>query len=458
VWFHWRLLKGILMSTTTAVGIVKQCLLDKVEHCCQQMRQLAERLPNALVELADAEQLIRQGMLAVGRELLQGWSEAADAHVAAPHCEECQEAMRHKGYVESPLVTTLGDLRIRRARFRCEYCHQECYPHDARTRFLGHAVSWPLAKVIGRLGAQLPFEQSRQSLLTDYGVRISKHTLQTICEEAGLAVLEREDAERQCLTALPPAEQLQALPDSEISPETAYVFGDGTMLHTEGDWHEIRVASVAAYDSEDRRLALHHRARFLSCEDFGWQLLLLSRQAGYHRAKLRAFIGDGARWLWELAALHFSDAVQILDWYHLSEHIHEAAAVLYRQGSDEAKRFSEARLDELWEGRHICTLNELRLLRKQMRASVKRECLRKLITYLENNRQRIDYPRYRRLGLRIGSGQVEGACKSLVGARCKQAGMRNWTRRGAEGVLRLRAALQTGEYDALWQASETTAA
>jgi len=416
------------------------------------------QLPDTLVELAQAEQCVRVGMLEIGRELLQSWSAVADPQVATPECEHCQESMRHKGYVEGPLLTTLGGLRVRRARFRCEHCASESYPHDERLRFRGHAVSWPLAKVLGRLGAQLPFDQARQSLQADYGVHVSKHTVQTICEGAGAALLDQEDEHRQRLMALPPAERVQALPDSPLLPEKAYVFGDGTMLHTEGDWHEIRVASVAAYDASDQRLAVDHRARFLSCEDFGWQLLLLSREAGYQHAKQRAFIADGARWLWEVAALHFPDAVQILDWYHLSEHVHDAAALLFGQGSEDAKHFSQARLDELWEGRSADTLSELRSLRKQIRASSKRETLRQLITYLENNRQRINYPKYRGLGLRVGSGQVEGTCKSLVGARCKQGGMRNWTHRGAEGVLRLRAALQTGRYERLWDAHAKTAA
>jgi hypothetical protein len=230
------------------------------------------------------------------------------------------------------------------------------------------------------------------------------------------------------------------------------------MIHAAGDWHEIRVASVLAADAEDHPLVVDHRARFLSCEDFGWQLLLLARRAGYHRAKLRAFLADGARWLWELAAQQFPDAVQILDWYHLSEHIHETAGVLYGQGSTEAKHFSQSRLDELWQGRVDDPLQALKQLRVSFRGQLKRETLRQLINYLENNRQRIDYPRYRALGLRIGSGQVESACKTLVGLRCKQAGMRNWTRRGAEGVLRLRAALQTGCYDALWKNPRKAAA
>src|SRR5262249_11542048 len=81
----------------------------------------------------------------------------------------------------------------------------------------------------------------------------------------------------------------------------------------------------------------------------------------------------------------------------------------------------------------------------------KRAALRELRTYLENNRGRRDYPRYRALGLPIGSGQVEAQCKSRVGARCKLAGMRNWTYAGAEGVLRLRAAVQDGSYAELWR-------
>jgi hypothetical protein len=70
---------------------------------------------------------------------------------------------------------------------------------------------------------------------------------------------------------------------------------------------------------------------------------------------------------------------------------------------------------------------------------------------VENNLSRIDYPRYRELGLPVGSGQVEAQCKTLVGARCKQAGMRNWTYAGAEGVLRMRAAKHDGSFNALWE-------
>ena len=143
------------------------------------------------------------------------------------------------------------------------------------------------------------------------------------------------------------------------------------MIHSEGDWHEIRVASVASTDAEDNVLAVDHRARFLPCEDIGWQLLLLARRAGYHNSEHRAFVADGARWLWDIAATHFPDAHHILDWYHLTEHIHQTAAVLYGEGSPKAKRFAQARRKELWEGRASQTLRRLRTIRKRARAPAK---------------------------------------------------------------------------------------
>jgi cytidine deaminase len=52
--------------------------------------------------------------------------------------------------------------------------------------------------------------------------------------------------------------------------------------------------------------------------------------------------------------------------------------------------------------------------------------------------------------LPVGSVQVEAQGKTLVGVRCKQAGMRNWTCAGAGAVLRLCAAKHDGSFDALW--------
>ena len=75
-----------------------------------------------------------------------------------------------------------------------------------------------------------------------------------------------------------------------------------------------------------------------------------------------------------------------------------------------------------------------------------REEKHELVTYLRNNRDRMDYPAYEAQGLPIGSGEVEAQCKTLVQQRCKQSGMR-WHREGVESLLRVRCAVRDGRYD-----------
>ena len=40
-------------------------------------------------------------------------------------------------------------------------------------------------------------------------------------------------------------------------------------------------------------------------------------------------MGDGAEWIWNLAALHFSGALEIVDLYHARQHLWEVARQLY---------------------------------------------------------------------------------------------------------------------------------
>jgi hypothetical protein len=435
------------MSTPQTPAAVKQALLDALAaDVLPALHELIASLPEALLEAPQAERLIRAGFLAAARRLLQAWSRAADPATDRPDCPHCGLPMRHKGSKAAHSLTTLGPVRFRRRRWRCLDCAQECYPHDAVLRFRGHGVTWPLAEVIARHAAQGPFAQARANLLADYGVRLAKHTIAAVAEAAGAEVLRAEDEQRHRV-----AGRQQELPDSPLQPDRACLFADGTTVHTEGDWHEVRVATATAADAEGKPLARQSRARFLAVADFAWLLVLLARAVGYHHARLRAFIADGAHWLWKLADDYFASAIQILDWYHLSEHVHKAAKAVFGEGSAGAKQWAEARQTELWSGQVEAALAAVQAEATRVRSAAKRSALRELETYLENNRQRVDYPRYRELGLPCGSGQVEAQCKTLVGARCKLAGMRNWTYAGAEAVLRLRAAVQDGSYEQLWK-------
>jgi hypothetical protein len=443
------------MSTAQGSSVVKQALLRKVhEEIVPELEQLVEKLPDQLVDFGDAEVVLRQGLIKVARHLLDLWAHAADTKIARPCCPTCGVPMRNRGLVKTDVVTTVGGVTYRRPRWRCHDCQEECYPHDAVLRFQNHGVSWAVAKVVSRLAAQIPsLDEAGKNFEEDYGVHLAKETLRQIAAAAGKTILEQEDEQRRRVMTLE-----APLPESEDKPEKAYLFADGTTVHSDGDWHEVRVATVATEDAAGNPIERHSRARFMSVEQVAWTLVMLARSVGYQNAKHRAFIADGAAWLWKIQATYFAQAVAILDWYHLAEHVHKAANELHGQGTPQAAEWARQIKSELWEGR----VGNARSLTEQERARTrsprKRAALQELLTYLENNQEHMDYPRYRALGLPIGSGQVEAQCKTLVGGRCKQAGMRNWTYAGAEALLRLRAAKQDGTFDDLWTAKLRVAA
>jgi hypothetical protein len=73
-------------------------------------------------------------------------------------------------------------------------------------------------------------------------------------------------------------------------------------------------------------------------------------------------------------------------------------------------------------------------------ASDPRAVLQQALTYLRNNRGRMDYPRYRRLGLPIVSALVESLIKEING-RVKGT-EKCWNDpEGAERILQVRAAV-----------------
>lgn len=479
------------MTTTQNTPHVKRFLREKIHNeLVPALEQLVEELPDELVEFSDVEQLLRGRFLKMAGDMLRGWCEAAVTRIPIPCCSSCGKPMRHKGLKPLTLATTLGQVQLRRPRYRCKQCKVEFYPHDRHLRFLSNGVSLALAKVVCRMSADKPFARAAEDLREDYGVRLSKQTVEHVSESAGKHINAIEDCRRETIRRLSPQERLSALSAATDTPgELAVACCDGAMIHAgnkpkylknkadKPGWYEVRAASIAIGNRIDGTPELevgkpdganpsgsgkgHHFrmdvlrtrsfARFESVENVGMDMYLRAREAGFFDAPLQCFLSDGAVWLRNIAEEHFPDAVLILDWYHVTEYICELAALLFGQGTAEAKRWAERRKDELWDGRIAHALGAINLQRqKDGLTRQQRETLDRTYTYLDGNRDRMQYPRYRELGLPIGSGRAEGLCKTLVEGRCKQSGMRNWKPSGAEGILRLRAARHDNIFNQTW--------
>lgn len=69
-----------------------------------------------------------------------------------------------------------------------------------------------------------------------------------------------------------------------------------------------------------------------------------------------------------------------------------------------------------------------------------------LRVYIQNNRGRIDYRRYKSKGYYIGSGAIESGNKLVIQQRMKQSGMR-WSTSGGQYIAALRAKYTSNQWD-----------
>ena len=308
----------------------------------------------------------------------------------------------------------------------------------------GLAISPEAGRVVAQEAGERPYEQAAEHLRREHGIRVSKRFVEKLTQMVGEFWLERDDEEaRAALRG-----KVIPLATSQKAPECCCVFADGTMVHADGEWHEVRVGTVCSEEKDRKRKS--SIARFADVEQFGADLWRKACQHGYTQASRRAFLSDGSHWIRAIAELHFPDAVQTLDWYHLSEHLSKCANEVFGEGTGESGQWAAQMRESMKEGKVQQGLREVEKL--VVRSEHKRKAKHELITYLTNNRDRVDYPRYQGLGLPIGSGEVEADCKVVVQARCKQSGMR-WSKKGAEQVLRVRCALRDASFSTLWDST-----
>lgn len=192
---------------------------------------------------------------------------------------------------------------------------------------------------------------------------------------------------------------------------------------------------------------------FDDCRQLGTLLRAEALRRGYAQARTTVYLGDGAAWIWENARLNFPDAVQILDFYHASEHAGELAAALLGAGPPAKAQQSRwcHRMKET-SGAHITT--QAQALLEERRAHLAPEQLQIIereIAYFQTNAQRTCYGRFRNQGYFIGSGVVEAGCKTVVGRRFKQSGM-FWSHRGGDDLLALRCMILGPNFTQIWNA------
>jgi hypothetical protein len=181
-----------------------------------------------------------------------------------------------------------------------------------------------------------------------------------------------------------------------------------------------------------------------SSDEFGPLVAGEAQRRGFYQAARSAFLGDGQAWNWTLQETHFADFVPIADFVHPLGYVYEAAQVL---APDDPWPVYLAAATACWQGRVADFLEELRawqtthpvLPDEQVLDHDPRAIIHSVITYLQHNQARMNYPAYRRAGLPVSSAMIESLIKE-INYRVKGT-EKFWNRpAGAEQILQVRAA------------------
>jgi hypothetical protein len=398
-----------------------------------------EALPTEWIEAT-----LRAALLEDGRRLLEGLLAQVPVPVVVP-----QPGQRCYHERACEVLSVFGPLTLRR-----DYYHpagpEGGFPLDRALGIIGGCTPGA-ARMLGRTAAQLPYGESSQQLQALAGLTVDPSQIQRVVQLLGPPA-------QACLVKLPgPAPK---------AGRQFYVSIDGTgvpMVRPELEGHsgrgpdgqaKTREVKLAAFftqtttDAEGHPLrdpeSTTYLASFVSSDQFGGQALQAARQRAMAQASQVIYLGDGAAWVWEIARTCFPQAVQILDYYHASEHIVTLAKALYADPGT-AQNWAVRWQSLLYDSQLDDLFTDVRTVTTTPTEEVQRE-----LDYLERNRTRMDYLRYRKQGWFIGSGVVEAGCKRVIGQRLKQSGM-FWTEAGATAVLSLRCALlSAGGWDHLW--------
>jgi hypothetical protein len=408
----------------------------------QMQELLKDEIKNFSGDFEKTEQAVTVMVMAFGKDLLQRVVDSArNGYQGSSITCECGRSMKFVQHRARDIHTLFGWIRLKRAYYHCRECRTSLYPYDVVGGLGPEHISPALGKACCLLAVDDSFDQTSRKIEALFGQKVSERTVERVVHQVGSAALRHQ---RQAFETF---SQDRRIPEPQAKPQRLYVAVDGTTAHETDGWHEVKVGSIYWQDEqfiEQKR----YLGRFDPSETFGWYTWLEACRCGLREAKEVVFLGDGAPWIRHERRKHFGRSTFIIDWFHASEHIWDCGKALWGQGTEATQRWAKERESWLWDGQTQQLLSDLHIQYKKHRGE-KREALAKLYKYIEDNEQQMRYDVFRAEGYDIGSGEVEGACKHVVGKRLKQSGM-IWSRVGSSATLALRVTWLNKRWERLW--------
>lgn len=281
------------------------------------------------------------------------------------------------------------------------------------------------------IGQQEVFEQGSETLEKLTGQHVSAKQLERMCHAYGQLLSSHSSKTKESLVV-----------DED---QSTYGMMDGAMVLTrEGGWKELKLARLF---NEGSLLPENENRNFIRESTYvahlgGKDAFCSKVEKAIENLDNMIWIADGAKWIWNWLDDFYPHHHQILDFYHASEKLHDFAREAFKSKARRAE-WVDHQLDLLLDNGVEIVMINVELVR--CRGSAARQKQKTLLTYYENNLQRMQYKNYQDKGWLIGSGPIESAHRTVIQQRMKLSGQR-WTINGAQQVANLRVAEKSGDW------------
>lgn len=346
------------------------------------------------------------------------------------------------------LLTVVGEIEVGRRHYRCKRCGKSAVPLDAWAGLV-EGMSTPAARrMLSLAGMSWSFDTASDRLAELCLLRVSNDTIRKVSEEEGRAV------QQWIKKSVRPAEVFQ-----QGSGDVEF-YTDGVMVNTTEGWRDLRLNVMdkreaglpvtAQQWAEAGRVLPEPEVRIAwaslaACAEQGRLWRAMARKLGVVDDEHLSVLADGQRWIWDQAAWCWKKAQWVLDVFHVCEHIHDCGKILFGEDSPRHQPWAEDQTLQLIEHGPVQYVKNLKELLARQTGPEKIKAIGSLLGYLQSNLDSLWYRERLAQGRPIGTGLIEGGCKTIVSNRLKLNNAR-WTDKHAEQM----AALRRLDYSGLW--------
>lgn len=429
--------------------------MNNITEIAEKVAEIVIKELAVMVNLTAIEQNMREIMQEVGRQAVQQMlHKMKPAYPEATIECDCGGEANYIRERKTRLHTLFGKLEAKRAYYLCPECHQGSYPLDIQLGIRPNQLSAELSRLVAMTGVQLPFQSGCNLFKELTQVTVSDQTMAKATRQVGERVVNKEKAEERKSTD---TAYLARRKQEARRPRRLYGAIDAVKVPIRDDpeqrWRDLKIGAWFEATGQPPTTAngewsiqakhITYYANICPAKMFSSTIWHSGVARDAHLAHELVILGDGADWIWNLVNANFPQAIQILDWFHASEHLAPVAQAAFTSVDEQAAWISRMK-QLMWAGEieqliaHCLALAEV----------TKVKVITTTAAYFDTHRERMRYDFFRAQGLQIGSGTIESAAKQIGLMRMKVPGAR-WNLDNACLIAKARAAFLSDRWASL---------